>query len=284
MSPDNHPPNDDGSGDKEPNDEENETGAELPKPEEDKDTEEQSDEEDDESRTITNPFNSWIYTDFQDHINNFGIRDMETQAIKDAYKAANEITEVHNQRTRAAILKAAQIDMDIDFGKAILQLTQGLEDLEIAVEANHALARSINPDIFKIQKDLEKSAAIDLYETVAALNQLETQARPDDKTHEKHVELIPPGASDTFEEDVLELVAREVVTNDEFSEESQQLAVLIIETSSLVEKRNAFNKLFEYADEKTETILEATTRSATWVGARIWFVFVYLFMPRSTDE
>jgi hypothetical protein len=239
--------------------------------EEDNEDEETGDEqegEDDNSGTVSNPFHPWPFDEFEEQLNNHWNRGIYHPGID----ALTKIAEDYEER-QAALANAANIDLGLS--EALLQLTQELEGLDTAIESNKIIAQSINPDLFNLLQGFESSAALDFYETVAALNHIEISEFPEDEPVE-YGDSEPPRPAEAFEEGTLDLIAQSIIENEEYPSELKEPAYSLIDTSSLIEKRHAYTELYEAADDKAHNILEVTTRAATWTEIRIYVVWLYL--------
>lgn len=106
--------------------------------------------------------------------------------------------------------------------------------------ANRAIARSVNPEIFDISRDIEESAILDLYQVIAAVNQIE--AEEGDKEEAEDVQTV--STLDRIEKNRYNFVATYIFNGREFfSDSSTSAAEDILQTNSVWEKREAFTEL-----------------------------------------
>lgn len=179
--------------------------------------------------------------------------------------------EKYGETQRELLKTVASHDIDLDQFKVTLPL----ENFGITEEANRALAKTINPQIFRINKDLENAVANDFYETVAALNQITQQGASKPETSPQPEESDEPTPGEIFEEEVIDEVAEEVVENDEYPSELKERAHTIRETDSREEKQAAFNQMYELAEGGVLTMLELTV--AAILQARVYAILFYMY-------
>lgn len=196
------------------------------------------------------------------------------------YSRLSEVLEQHAETRKKMVRTAAALEFDQDQ----FQISISPKILGITEEANRALAESINPEIFRIHQGIEDAAATNLYETVAALNQLEQEGVTESEDREsettsEHEEPNTPTAGEIFEEDVIDDVAEEVVENDEYPSELKERAHTIQETDSHEEKQVAFNAMYEIADEQSRKLLDFSVRFT--VSAKLYLIVFYLYAKAS---
>ncbi|MFC7225725.1 hypothetical protein ACFQKF_21970 [Halalkalicoccus sp. GCM10025322] len=262
MSPDNNDTPDDESEDGE----EEDVGQK--EPDEDKEEEEREDEEETElpqpedDETGIPPDTGFTFSaDFIKKLEESLNPNIDVSQFIDVHRELEKYAETQKEMLKAA----TSHDIDLDQFKVTLPL----ENFGITKETNRALAESINPQIFRINKDLKNAVANDFYETVAALNQIAQQGASQPEESDE------PTPGEIFEEEVIDEVAEEVVENDEYPSELKERAHTIRETDSREEKQDAFNQMYELAEGGALTMLELTV--AAILQARIYAILVYMY-------
>ncbi|WP_436347396.1 hypothetical protein [Natronorubrum sp. FCH18a] len=239
---------------------------------------EEEDEEEDESepQTVSNPFHQVFFG------NKFNELSKELNQIRipaAVFQQLGKDMEPVN-RTFEQIAEEFTIPQQElrDFSRQ-MEITQ--EQLRQFDAANRAIARSINPEIFDIYKDVEESPILDLYEVVAAINQVEAEEvveAVEEGDEEKAQEIRGSSASDGIEKNTYNFVATYILNGrDAFSETATETAERILLADSVWEKRQAFTDLVRTADQQTRVVLGMITHVA------LTFL-VLMFLPSSGSE
>lgn len=235
------------------------------------------DQEGEESRegTIPNPFyRSFFADEFSELANAINQIQIPTMAIQQMAEEVRVSEQALQQIAEEFTIPQQELQR---FGRQ-MEITQ--EQLQQFEAANRAIARSINPEIFDIYRDFENSAILDLYEVVAAINQIEAEDEVEAVEEEEEGEEVQAAsASDGIEKNTYNFVATYILNgHDFFSETSTNAAEDILQTDSVWEKRKAFTHLVRSADQQTRAVLEMTTHVA------LTFLLMMFFPASGEDE
>ncbi|WP_440767385.1 hypothetical protein [Natronorubrum sp. DTA7] len=240
--------------------------------------EESRDDEEDESdpQTVSNPF---YYGSFDNELKELNETLNQIRIPTLAFQQLARDTESIN-RTLEQIAEEFTIPQQELQGFARqLEMTQ--EQFKQFDAANRAIARSINPEIFDIYKDIEESSILNLYEVVAAINQIEAEEEVEaveEGDEERAEEIREVSVSNGIEKNTYNFVATYILNGgDAFSETTTKGAERILLSDPVWEKRQAFTELVRTADQQTRVVVEMITHVA------LTFL-VFLFLPSSDSE